>query len=423
MAKYEMQKKTNVGLETVDLTANVDKNVIIPTIEILEGIENVVYNDETGDYVVLPVEKRLVTDDEWQFFNTYLTANIRERRNANLPGSTIDDETGVYRTYIQQSMQKTLNNRKFVYTDEEKTITYTIVKEGSDYYFIKKYIYKEPIITFNNHYLCTYNWFYINLTVKTKDFRIQNIIRQRISKENSNYFFQLMRLTKPAIPEDRYTVNPTKKWTPMNKIRSGTLGTGKTGFYSPFWQYSSKKGCSRTICPEVKPGEVIKYDPFETSIYIGIENFSNITSNISKINVTYDLKPLATQMAYFDVKDTLDDNYLVECKYFNGILTPEKGWFYTDENPNGIQYTSVRGRVIGTRHPLGKVSLKYKFRLIDKNNIKENDFGEEEIVYDNVKNYDSDEFTITYKTYSLENIWWADKTTDYKGIEVAIKIS
>lgn len=420
MTKYQIQKKTNVGLEAVDLTANVDKNVIIPTIEISEEIEDVIYNDEPRDYVVLPVEKRLLTDEEIQFFNTYLTANIRERRNANLPGSTIDDETGVCRTYIQQSMQKTLNNRIFVYTDEEKTITYTIDKEGSDFYLIKKYIYKEPIITFNNHYLCDYNEFYINLTVKTKDFRIQNIIRQRISKENSNYFFQLMRLTK-------YTSHvSSKKWTPMNKIRSGGGGKGITGFYSPFWQKSSTHSKSydrRTICPEVKSGEEIKYDPFETSIYIGIENFSNITSNISKINVTYNLIPLATQMAYFDIKDTLGDNYLVECEYCKGILIPKEGWFYTDENPNGIKNSSVRGRVIGTKHPLGKVSLKYKFRLIDKNNIKENDFGEEEIVYDNVKNYDSDEFTITYKTHSLENIGWGDKTTDYKGIEVAIKIS
>lgn len=423
MVKYQMQKKTNAGLEMVDLTANVDKNVIIPTIEILEEIEDVVYNDETGDYVVLPVEKRLITDEEWHFFNTYLTANIRERRNANLPGSTIDDETGVCRTYIQQSMQKTLTNRKFVYTDEEKTITYTIVKEGSDYYFIKKYIYKEPIITFNNYYYCYYCQFDINLTVKTKDFRIQNIIRQRISKDNSNYFFQLMRLTKPEIPEGHYIYGTTKKWTPMNKIRSGSNDTGITGFYSPFWQRSSKEGCSRTICPEVKSGEEINYDTFETSIYIGIENFSNITSNISKINVTYDLKPLATQMAYFDVKDIIDDNYLVECEYYEGILRPKKGWLYDDWYYQGIRYTSVRGRVIGARHPLGKVSLKYKFRLIDKNNIKENDFGEEEIVYDNVKNYDSDEFTITYKTHSLENIWKGDKIKDYKGIEVAIKMN
>lgn len=421
MVKYQMQKKTNAGLEMVDLTANVDKNVIIPTIEILEEIEDVVYNDETGDYVVLPVEKRLITDEEWHFFNTYLTANIRERRNANLPGSTIDDETGVCRTYIQQSMQKTLTNRKFVYTDEEKTITYTIVKEGSDYYFIKKYIYKEPIIKFKS-FLEKKNLFIMKMKVMTKDYRIQNMIRQRVSAANSKYFFQLMRLTKPLFRVVNYTKNLMNAWAPMNKKYADDRDTGYTGFYQEWWRKASSSGSELYYDDKIYP-KIEKINPeniFKTQVYIGMENFIEITSNTSVITVSYNVKTLASQMAYFRITDIYGDTIVLGADpSLDGypILFPERN-IVADLEYEREKYIA---RAIGARHPLGKASFRYKFRLLEDNgDASSTSMGGEIMFYDDEKNYDSQEFTITYK--KTNELPFEAKNVLY-GIEVAIKMN
>lgn len=397
MAKYELKKKTSSGLESIDLTSNVNKNYLMPTIEISEEIENVVYYDETGAYVVLPVEKRELTNAERQFFNKYPVATILERRNTDLVGSDIDDETGQGRTYIQQSMHKTLANRKFVYTDEEKTITYTIIRdEDSNFYLTKKYeyksffTYKKPSFTIRKDRMDAN----ITFTFPKYDYRIQSYIRR-----DGNYpikFFLYRPVTRG------YESNSNISYSGDGEIYSDWRKVPDiTGIFSDFFINSLDCGSDKITtyyCSPYQnemdengnPKKFVRYYQIKLSD-LTISEPENLEV---KLSYDYDLYQLALQMVYFNIlgkygnepaASYIRNAYNTKSNEYSSLgyslhsiqIDPD----FQDKINQDFDKSAWSVRVVGKKKRLGNVDLKYKFKFECDNS-----------------DYVSDAFLIRYKS-------------------------